>query len=107
MSYFKEALTNAVSLFKELEDLIPSVETKFTYSSLDEGLIENKTIDGIVTETKYYLKRAVNGKKFNFEHTLAEGDDIHSVRETSWKQHDAWLANIENVIENTKELNNK
>lgn len=110
--YFKvlkvTSIEKSKSLFKELEELIPSMDIDIKYSSIDEGITSDKTIEGNVFKEQYYLKSSENGKKFNYIHELKDDDDLEDVRKNAWCQYDAWketkkIENIEKeVLETTK-----
>lgn len=88
--WFTTAIENSRNLFKELESKIPALEVEVKVSSLDEGIITDKTIEGFISKETYYLKASENGKKFNYTHEITDSDDIDFIRINAFKQYEAW-----------------
>jgi len=88
--WFTTAIENSRNLFKELENKIPALEVEVKVSSLDEGIITDKTIEGFISKETYYLKASENGKKFNYTHEITDSDDIDFIRINAFKQFEAW-----------------
>jgi hypothetical protein len=88
--WFTTAIENSRNLFKELESKIPALEVEVKVSSLDEGIITDKTIEGFISKETYYLKASENGKKFNYTHEITDSDDIDFIRINAFKQFEAW-----------------
>ena len=88
--WFTTAIENSKNLFKELENKIPALEVEVKVSSLDEGIITDKTIEGYISKETYYLKASENGKKFNYTHEITDSDDINFIRINAFKQFEAW-----------------
>lgn len=107
MKWGVESLTKTKNLFKELSEDFPEIDTKITFSSIDESILTEEDIEGKEFKRTYILKSAQNGKKFEYKHTLKEEDDIHDIREKAWENLEAWKFSIEqqklNQIENGKE----
>lgn len=93
-------MVSATNLYKELEEEIPTIETKIGFASLDECILEEKDIDGNIVNVTYLLKRSINGKKFKYERTLDELTTIEDVRSNAWKNLDSWELRILNNLEN-------
>lgn len=89
-----KAIEKSRSLTKELMDLFPEIDTKISYSSLDENILITKTVEGNIEKEIYILKASEGGSKFDYKHELSENDDLEKIRERAWIQLDAWKYKI-------------
>lgn len=96
-----QGIKGSKNMYKELEELVPMIETKLGFSSLDEGLTIDQSLEGNINKETYYLKAHENGKKYSYIHELKNEDNLDEVRNNAWKQYEAWkeLKNKE-VLEN-------
>lgn len=90
-----EPITSSKNLFNEINAIIPDIDVKTSYGSLDESIITEKDIDGNELKTTYILKASENGKKFEYKHLIQEETDIDKVRNIAFTQLDAWKFKIE------------
>lgn len=91
------------NLFNELDNILPQIETKLSYSSLDESIVVEKSIEGNIQKEIYILKAAKDGKKFEYKHELSENDELSEIRNIAWTQKEAWEYSIEQTKLNKTE----
>ena len=65
MKWVNQGIEGAKHLYNELEANFPQIDTKLSYSSLDESIVVEKSIEGNIQKEIYLLKAAKDGKKFD------------------------------------------
>ncbi len=100
-------LPNAIKMLRELDWQLPTIETRFFVSSLDEGIVTEKTIEGIELKSIYKLKCSEGGKNFKYEHTIQEEDAIEDIRNSAWKAYEAWKYDLSQSKINKNEYQEK
>ncbi len=95
MKWVNQGIEGAKHLYNELETQFPQIETKLSYSSLDESILVEKSIEGNTYKETYLLKTTKDGKKFEYKHELTDEEDLSDIRNKAWTQKEAWEYSIE------------
>lgn len=103
MKWVNQGIEGAKHLYNELEANFPQIDTKLSYSSLDESIVVEKSIEGNIQKQIYVLKAAKDGKKFEYKHELSENDELSEIRNKAWTQKEAWEYSIEQTKLNKTE----
>lgn len=103
MKWVIQGIEGAKHLYNELEANFPQIDTKLSYSSLDESILVEKSIEGNISKETYLLKTTKDGKKFEYKHELTDDEDLNDIRNKAWTQKEAWEYSIEQTKLNKTE----